>query len=222
LNWLLLEFNNGYNEVLLGYELGQVVEQWKNQHFEDHLCPRPQDADMDMVGKKQVCPIYTCPCSSSWLTASQWGQLGGVKWLLCLDQLCVWTTSWLQGTRPSSVWSHPLCWSFYSLVSFGLLPWQGSPCILMPCPTQRYHWSQSGALWYCALPQQISLVDQNTCVSYALCNWPLYISESDWHILSCSHKECHICQVLSDSRSLTVLSIRLFFFFGMWTICWFC
>jgi hypothetical protein len=27
LNWLLLEFNNGYNEVLLGYELGQVVEQ---------------------------------------------------------------------------------------------------------------------------------------------------------------------------------------------------
>jgi len=27
-----------YNEVLLGCQLGQVVEWWKNQCFEDHLC----------------------------------------------------------------------------------------------------------------------------------------------------------------------------------------
>jgi hypothetical protein len=31
-----------YDEVLLGYQPGQMVEQWKNQHFEDHLCPCPQ------------------------------------------------------------------------------------------------------------------------------------------------------------------------------------
>jgi len=33
-----------YNLVLLGYQLGQVVEQWKNQCFEDHLCPCLQGA----------------------------------------------------------------------------------------------------------------------------------------------------------------------------------
>jgi hypothetical protein len=41
------------------------------------------------------------PCSR--LTASQWGQLGWVKWPLCLVQLCGWTTSWLHGTRPGSM-----------------------------------------------------------------------------------------------------------------------
>jgi hypothetical protein len=45
----------------------------------------------------------------SWLTTNQWGLMGGVKWLLCLDQLSGWTTSWLQGSRPSSVWSHHPC-----------------------------------------------------------------------------------------------------------------
>jgi hypothetical protein len=30
----------GYNEVLLGYQPGQVVEQWGRGHrSEDHLCP---------------------------------------------------------------------------------------------------------------------------------------------------------------------------------------
>jgi hypothetical protein len=31
-----------YDEVFLGYQPGQMIERWKNQCFEDHLCPRPQ------------------------------------------------------------------------------------------------------------------------------------------------------------------------------------
>jgi len=34
-----------FDEVFSGYQLGQLVEQRKNQRFEDHLCPRPQDRD---------------------------------------------------------------------------------------------------------------------------------------------------------------------------------
>jgi len=30
-----------FDEVLSGYQPGQMVEQWENQRFEDHLCPRP-------------------------------------------------------------------------------------------------------------------------------------------------------------------------------------
>jgi hypothetical protein len=33
-----------YDEVLSGYQPGQMVEPWENQRFEDHLCPRPQGA----------------------------------------------------------------------------------------------------------------------------------------------------------------------------------
>jgi hypothetical protein len=50
-----------YYKVLLGYQLGQVVERRKNQCFEDHLCPCPQDADTDihihytqLPGKHQI------------------------------------------------------------------------------------------------------------------------------------------------------------------------
>jgi len=109
----------------LGYQLGQVVEWWKNQHFEYHLCPHPQGADVDMVGKNKSVLFIPVWVQCSWLTASQWGQLGGVRWPLCLDQLSGWTASWLQGTRPGSVWSHHPCWSFYILVLFWLLPWWG-------------------------------------------------------------------------------------------------
>jgi hypothetical protein len=31
-------------DVFSGYQPGQMVEWWENQHFEDHLCPRPQGA----------------------------------------------------------------------------------------------------------------------------------------------------------------------------------
>jgi hypothetical protein len=35
-----------YEEVLSGCQLGQMVEQWKNQCFEDHLCPHPQGTSL--------------------------------------------------------------------------------------------------------------------------------------------------------------------------------
>jgi len=38
-----------YDEVLSGYQPGQMVEQWKNQHFKDHLCPRPQGTSLTVV-----------------------------------------------------------------------------------------------------------------------------------------------------------------------------
>jgi hypothetical protein len=40
-----------YEEVLSGYQPGQMVQWWKNQHFKDHLCPRPQGTSLTMVGK---------------------------------------------------------------------------------------------------------------------------------------------------------------------------
>jgi hypothetical protein len=47
----------GYDEVLSGYQPGQMVERWANQSFEDHLCPRPQDTSLTMVGKN-ILTIY--------------------------------------------------------------------------------------------------------------------------------------------------------------------
>jgi hypothetical protein len=35
-----------YDEVLSGYQPGQMVERWKNQRFEYHLCPRPQGSGL--------------------------------------------------------------------------------------------------------------------------------------------------------------------------------
>jgi len=38
-----------FDEVLLGYQPGQMVERWKKkkkQHFKDHLCPRPQGTSL--------------------------------------------------------------------------------------------------------------------------------------------------------------------------------
>jgi hypothetical protein len=40
-----------YDEVLSGYQPGQMIERWANQRFEDHLCPRPQGTSLTMVGK---------------------------------------------------------------------------------------------------------------------------------------------------------------------------
>jgi hypothetical protein len=31
-----------FNEVFSGYQPGEVVQFFRDQHFEDHLCPRPQ------------------------------------------------------------------------------------------------------------------------------------------------------------------------------------
>jgi hypothetical protein len=40
-----------YDEVFSGYQPGQMVERWKNQRFEDHLCPRPQGTSLVMTRK---------------------------------------------------------------------------------------------------------------------------------------------------------------------------
>jgi len=51
-----------YNEVLSGYQPSQMVEQRKNQHFKDHLCPHPQgnclvsprELHTQLPGKQQI------------------------------------------------------------------------------------------------------------------------------------------------------------------------
>jgi len=43
------ECTEKYDEVLSGYQPGKMVERWANQHFEDHLCPRPQDTIVRLV-----------------------------------------------------------------------------------------------------------------------------------------------------------------------------
>jgi hypothetical protein len=37
-----------YDEVLSGYQPGQMVERWANQRFKDHLCPCPQGTSLTM------------------------------------------------------------------------------------------------------------------------------------------------------------------------------
>jgi hypothetical protein len=49
-----------YNKVLSAYQLDQVFERWKEQRFEDYLCPRPQGTDM---AAEHLYRIYTCPSS---------------------------------------------------------------------------------------------------------------------------------------------------------------
>jgi hypothetical protein len=41
LNWVWQESEH-YNEVFLGHQPGEVVQFFRDQCFEDHLCPRPQ------------------------------------------------------------------------------------------------------------------------------------------------------------------------------------
>jgi hypothetical protein len=44
-----------YNKILSGYQLHQVVKRRKNQHFENHLCPRPQGTDdEDRDGSRNI------------------------------------------------------------------------------------------------------------------------------------------------------------------------
>jgi len=53
-----------YDEVLLGYHSGQIVERWKNQRFEDHLCPRPQGTSLIMAKYDIVMSYCISPDSS--------------------------------------------------------------------------------------------------------------------------------------------------------------
>jgi len=43
-----------YDEVLSGYQPGQMVERWENQRFEDRLCPRPQDTGLVSLPLKHL------------------------------------------------------------------------------------------------------------------------------------------------------------------------
>jgi hypothetical protein len=76
----------GYDEVFSGYQLGQMVERWKNQHFEDHLCPRPQGTSLIMVGKNILSKFIPGP------VCLRDRSVGGFNSCFCLDQCRVWTT----------------------------------------------------------------------------------------------------------------------------------
>jgi hypothetical protein len=52
-----------YDEVFSGYQLGQMVGQWKNQCFEDHLCPRPQGTSLIVGGKNILSRFIPGPVS---------------------------------------------------------------------------------------------------------------------------------------------------------------
>jgi hypothetical protein len=52
-----------YDEVFSGYQPGQIVEKWKNQHFKDHLCPRPQGTSLIVVGKNILSRFIPGPVS---------------------------------------------------------------------------------------------------------------------------------------------------------------
>jgi hypothetical protein len=56
--WNSIETRIWYDEVFLGYRLGQMVERWENQRFEDHLCPCPQGTSLIMVGKNILSNLY--------------------------------------------------------------------------------------------------------------------------------------------------------------------
>jgi hypothetical protein len=42
---------NKFDEVLSGQQPGQMVKRWKNQRFEDHLCPRPQGTSLTITAQ---------------------------------------------------------------------------------------------------------------------------------------------------------------------------
>jgi hypothetical protein len=90
---LWYSLNIQYDEVLSGYRPGQMVERWANQRFEDHLCPRPPGTSLTMVGKN-ILTKYIYLARTVYATG---------RWPLCLDQGCVWTTTWLLGSRPLSL-----------------------------------------------------------------------------------------------------------------------
>jgi hypothetical protein len=42
-HWIQVVNTSCHNEVLSGYQPGQMVERRENKRFEDHLCPQPFD-----------------------------------------------------------------------------------------------------------------------------------------------------------------------------------
>jgi hypothetical protein len=125
-----------YNKIFSVYQPRQMVKWQKIQHFEDHLCPRPQGTEVTGVPIRVIYIPAWAPCS--WLCASQWGLVGRVKCSPCFAQFSdrITCSSW--DTRPGSTWNHCLCWSFQCSVKFKLLPSRGGLYNLLSCPTRRY------------------------------------------------------------------------------------
>jgi hypothetical protein len=71
------------NKILSGYQPHEVVE-WRKNRFEDHLHPLPQGTEVAGVPIHVMYIPARAPCS--WLHASQWGLVGGVKCLPCFAQ----------------------------------------------------------------------------------------------------------------------------------------
>jgi hypothetical protein len=67
MSWCLYK-SHQYDEVLSGYQPGQMVERWANQRFEDYLCPRPQGTSLTIVEKNILTKyMYTRPGLWLWL-----------------------------------------------------------------------------------------------------------------------------------------------------------
>jgi hypothetical protein len=72
----------------------------KNQSFEDHLRSHPQGTEVAGVPIHVIYIPTRAPCS--WLHASQWGLVGGVKYLPSFAQLSDWIACSSQDTGPGS------------------------------------------------------------------------------------------------------------------------
>ena len=89
------------------------MECWINHCFEDHLYTHHQGTDYS-----KICLVHDIPVCYRW-----WWDLH------CSVLLSCSLTCWLWVTRPSSVWSHHLCYSYTCLGVFQLLPLPGGPCL---------------------------------------------------------------------------------------------
>jgi hypothetical protein len=172
-----------YDEVLLGYQPGQMVEQWENQCFKDHLCPCPQGTSLTMVGKniltKYIYLARTVYTTGRW--AGLMATLHGSR--LCVNnnlvtgfqaQLSVKPLSLLMLFWLSLIWMASLTrWSMYpdalsNIEMLLKLIW--CPALMLCSATADFHgWSSH--------------------VSCAPCIWPLWTSQSGWYILFHTHRE---------------------------------
>jgi hypothetical protein len=54
-----------YNEVFSDYQLGKVVQFFRDKHFEDHLCPCPtalvKKSDIPKENTKRLTPYASAP-----------------------------------------------------------------------------------------------------------------------------------------------------------------
>jgi len=67
---LILKCKREFDEVLSGYKPDQMVKRWKNQHFEDHLCPRPQGTSLTIRSFPMIQTNYFFLTMLGWLGPS--------------------------------------------------------------------------------------------------------------------------------------------------------